>query len=107
LPAALFTVSTTPFPLRLLAVERDVARFFAGLALRFAPLRDPPLVDRVVVFEDGLRAVDFLEAVERFVLLCGVLAAIESLLRLACRFLPFGLPDRRAEDAMCENLQPP
>jgi hypothetical protein len=82
LPAALFTASTTPFPLLLvllrLAVERDeLVRFFAALELGLRPLLEAR--ERLVDFAAGLRLVDFLVLLERFVLLLrGVLAAIES-----------------------------
>ena len=136
-------MSATPFPLRLLDVERldpllelrlaalrfdavlalrlvvlrfaavlplrlVVLRFAAVLALRFDPLPaalDRLLEDRAVVFADGLRAVDFLEVVDRFVLLRGVFPAIafSSIWRPDC--LPIALPKQGAKDATCENLQ--
>jgi hypothetical protein len=70
------TVSTTPLPLRLLVVARGVRLF----ELRFVVVLRL-FADRAVVFvADGLRAVDFLAVVDRFVLVRGVLAAIEYLL---------------------------
>jgi hypothetical protein len=68
-------VSTTPVPLlRLLADEREV--------LRVVVLRFDPLLDRLALFfAAGLRALVLpapeREVLERFVLLRGVLAAIE------------------------------
>ena len=142
LPATLLTVSATPFPLRLLDVERldpllelrlAALRFDAVLALRLvgaalrrgapaaarraalrrgttrcASIRCRPrwtrlLEDRAVVFADGLRAVDFLEVVDRFVLLRGVLPAIafSSIWRPAACRLPY--PNRAPKTQRAKN----
>jgi hypothetical protein len=78
LPAALFTVSTTPFPLLLLLLRLAVERDVLGFELRVVVLRplldarERLLVDRDALFA-GLRAALFFgfarEVVERFVLL--------------------------------------
>jgi hypothetical protein len=82
-------VSMTPFPLRLLVVARCdplpelrvvVLRRDAVLVPRFDPLPAALallLVERAVVFADGLRAAGFLDAGDRFVLPRAPLVAIE------------------------------
>jgi hypothetical protein len=113
LPAALFTVSTTPFPLLLLlllrlAVERDVLGFeLRVLVLRpLLDARERLLVDREALFA-GLRVALFFgfarEFVERFVLFRWVLAAIGFLLLRACTSFRIAYPIGAAKTQRAET----